>query len=532
MMAGHGTDLLEDIKNGTLDVSDATDEVIVAWIQALQQSETEAALPPIHGEILPGQYQEAFRRAKERTSSSGPVHYTLWKCLAQDDELAEWLSIMMSLPFQHGFVCDQWMRSIDVMLEKKRGNQKIHMLRIIALLEADFNTALKVFFAKRLMDNAESAGLNDEQWGSRRNRMAHDPAMRNMMTFEFEYNGRYMKATMIAMFAADLTACFDRMFPALSNVVSGKFGMDVNILKCKGAVMDGMERPVRTGYGFSLRTYGNRPGEPKTAGEGQGKGDVAITYALQSSTLFDAHAKLYEGIDLPPPVPGPGIRKRNDGFVDDVNTWSGVSEYEPWSAEHAMYTFQKGSQLLTDLNEVPGGSTAFHKCAVFLLSWVSSPDTLVINTDMSAHKFQLRDNKGAPSSIAIIRPDQTNKGLGYFMAVDANQVKELDERMKKIQQICTAAQSSRLSYAEAHQLLHQRLLMQTRYGLVLSQFTPKQCHPMMVLINGTFLPLMRVHQRTPRAVVWGPISLGGLGLNTNIYNLQTQCSVGYLIRSL
>jgi hypothetical protein len=185
MMSGHGTDLLEDIKNGTVDISDATDEVIVAWIQALQQSETEAALPPIQGEILSGQYQEAFCRAKERTSSSGPVHYTLWKCLAQDDELAEWLSIMISLPFQHGFVCDRWMRSIDVMLEKKRGNRKIHMLRIIALLEADFNTAPKVFFAKRLMDNAESAGLSDEQWGSRRNRMAHDPAMRNMMTFEY-----------------------------------------------------------------------------------------------------------------------------------------------------------------------------------------------------------------------------------------------------------------------------------------------------------------------------------------------------------
>jgi hypothetical protein len=320
--------------------------------------------------------------------------------------------------------------------------------------------------------------------------------------------------------------------PALSNVVSGKFGMDINILKCKGAVMEGMERSVRTGFGVSRRTYGNRPGEPKTAGEGQGKGDVAITYALQSSTLFDAHAKLYGGIDLPPPVPGPGIRKRNDGFVDDVNTWAGVVEYEPWSAEHAMYTLQTGSQLLTDLNEVPGGSTAFHKCAVFLLSWTTSTDTLVIKTDMSEHKFQLRDNKGALSSIAIIRPDQTNKGLGYFMAVDVNQTMELAERMDKIQHMCTAAQSSRLSYSEAHQLLHQRLLMQTRYGLVLSQFTPKQCHPMTVLINTTFLPLMRVHRRTPRAVVWGPVSLGGLGLNTNIYNLQTQCAVGYLLSSL
>lgn len=70
MMGGHGTDLLNDIKNGTLDVSDATDEVIVAWIQVLQQTEAEAALPPITGEVSMGQYQEAFRRAKERTSSS------------------------------------------------------------------------------------------------------------------------------------------------------------------------------------------------------------------------------------------------------------------------------------------------------------------------------------------------------------------------------------------------------------------------------------------------------------------------------
>jgi hypothetical protein len=67
------------------------------------------------------------------------------------------------------------------MLEKKKGVRRIHMLRIIALLEADFNTALKILFAKRLMDNAESVGLNEEQWGSRRNRMALDPAMKNLI---------------------------------------------------------------------------------------------------------------------------------------------------------------------------------------------------------------------------------------------------------------------------------------------------------------------------------------------------------------
>ncbi|KAL7504879.1 hypothetical protein ACHAXN_002679 [Cyclotella atomus] len=109
-----------------------------------------------------------------------------------------------SLPFGNGFVDERWTNLIDVMLEKKRGQRKIHTLRIIALVEADWNTALKILFRK-LIRNAAKVGLNDEQWGSGKNRMALDPAMRNLMTFEY---GRYTRVT-IAMFAADLTACFD-----------------------------------------------------------------------------------------------------------------------------------------------------------------------------------------------------------------------------------------------------------------------------------------------------------------------------------
>jgi hypothetical protein len=192
IMSGHGTDLLDEVRKGTLDTNDAVDGVILAWIEALKQTEAEASLPPVTGEVSPEQFRDAFKVVSERTSSSGRVHYTIWKCVAQDEDLVEWMAIMMSLPFQHGFPNAHWMRSIDVMLEKKKGAKKIHMLRIIALLEADFNTALKIFFARRLMDNAETAGLNDEQWGSRRHRMALDPAMRKLMTFEY---GRYMRST-------------------------------------------------------------------------------------------------------------------------------------------------------------------------------------------------------------------------------------------------------------------------------------------------------------------------------------------------
>ena len=52
-------------------------------------------------------------------------------------------------------------RSI-VMLGKKPGVKKIHLLQIIGLVEADFNTALKLYFAKHLILNSEKTKLIDE----------------------------------------------------------------------------------------------------------------------------------------------------------------------------------------------------------------------------------------------------------------------------------------------------------------------------------------------------------------------------------
>ena len=131
-------------------------------------------------------YQEMFKQATEGTSSNSTwgLHYTIWKALAEDDYCAEFLCIMISLPFMFGFLNKRWLKEIDVMLEKKPGIRMIHMLRIIGLLEADFNTALKYYFSHRLQPQAETNGLSDEQWGSRRDRTSIDASMIKLMQYE------------------------------------------------------------------------------------------------------------------------------------------------------------------------------------------------------------------------------------------------------------------------------------------------------------------------------------------------------------
>ena len=121
-----------------------------------------------------------LKKAKEKTSSSPlGIDYTIWKCIASDEELAEVFAIMMSMLFEDGFINERWCKATDMMLEKKHGVRKIHQLRIIGLLEADFNTALKLIFAKKMMRNAESSGISGEQWGGRPNRTAIDTAYKN-----------------------------------------------------------------------------------------------------------------------------------------------------------------------------------------------------------------------------------------------------------------------------------------------------------------------------------------------------------------
>ena len=200
---------------------------MAAWIKALKQTDKEKATPKVVGLMMKEQFQDAFKIANEKTPSlpSG-MHYTMCKAMAARNFCAEFLCIMISLPFVYGFANDQWLREIDVILEKKKGVRKIHLLWTIGLLEVDFNNALKFFFANQIMIITEENGLSGEQHGLRKNRTCIDATMIKLLTFEC---AKAKKST-IGEVSYDCKACFDRVECLQSNILAQKQNMDADLL--------------------------------------------------------------------------------------------------------------------------------------------------------------------------------------------------------------------------------------------------------------------------------------------------------------
>jgi hypothetical protein len=99
-------------------------------------------------EITPDAYRSCYKAIPERTSSSpSGRHVGHYKAAIQSDALTLIHSQMMTLPFHTGFSPPCWQKVINVMLEKQAGSPRVHRLRIIALLENDFNQALCIIFA-------------------------------------------------------------------------------------------------------------------------------------------------------------------------------------------------------------------------------------------------------------------------------------------------------------------------------------------------------------------------------------------------
>lgn len=139
-------------------------------------------LTPITTDISIEQLRKTFEKTKESTSSSpSSINMGHYKIASHNHMLREIISLQMSIPFRNGFTTTRWQQSMHIMLEKEKGNNNINNLRIIQLVEADYNAALKIYMRATVGTAIKENIFSHDMHGGLPQRTTHDAHMSQLL---------------------------------------------------------------------------------------------------------------------------------------------------------------------------------------------------------------------------------------------------------------------------------------------------------------------------------------------------------------
>ena len=195
LMGEHGTTPTADsIVNGTFNLNDVDTwheirhkDKLKTFLKHMQLPNNKAGNPIRDTEwtFEAKEFCSTFSKKRE-TTGCGPSGITMhFYCIfCEDDNLAELHAKFIMLPFQYGFTLDRWKQSVHFMLQKL-AIPKWEELRIVQLVEGDFNGGLCYLIGRKLMHYADRTDINsDSTFGSRKGKNCHNTLARIQLAKE------------------------------------------------------------------------------------------------------------------------------------------------------------------------------------------------------------------------------------------------------------------------------------------------------------------------------------------------------------
>jgi len=338
---------------------------------------THQSHPAVPTHITPEQFISCYKVMDERTSSSpSGWHIGHYKAAILSEALTEVHSTMMSIPLTAGFSPTRWRQIIDVMLEKKPGDHRIHCLRIVALQESDFNQSNRLAIGRPLQALLEKANLApDMQHGSRASKLCNSAVLNKQLTFEIH---RYLKKSIVYI-ENDAVGCYDHIMNPLILIFLRILGLSPTVVSLLATTWENTFHRIQTLYGISEETYSN-VSDCLLYGPGQGSTIGPFLWLLCFILIFMSLGNQVSRITIRPVHNPTTICFVGEAFVD--NTGLGTNEGD--SHSQLVTNLQNLAQRWEKLLYSTGGALNLSKCFWFLLSWRWLNGRPVIHTSTTA----------------------------------------------------------------------------------------------------------------------------------------------------
>jgi len=433
---------------------------------------------------------------------------------------------MMSIPYMAGFSHPRWQKIIDIMLEKTPDDPKIHRLRIIALLESDFNQANRMLIARPITWLLEDNDMIPEmQYGSRRGKLCQSAVFNKQLVFDIT---RYMKDT-ISIIENDAIRCFDRIANPLVLLILRHLGLLKTVVNSLAQTWEETTHLIRTKYGISDEGNSNDklnllfgPGQGATLGPFL----WLLCFIIIATNIKPSTPRMHHtSVDKSTTVVHLG-----ESFVDDTSL--GCTSSSQCKTEDLNLTskkdFQSTLSLLAELAQEwkrllysTGGALNLQKSFWFTMTWKWRNGTASLATT-AQRPGVLRITNGAKTTkeaVPRIEPTETYRTLGVHLSPSG----KLDESLRILREqaisFASSIISSHLSRFEAYWSYVIYFIPKICYQLPLLSLTRQQCESLMFIVLEALLPKLHINRNTSRAIIHGPDCLGGMGI-INLYTHQ------------
>jgi hypothetical protein len=384
--------------------------------------------------------------------------------------------------------------SHPVHARKRTWNPLITKLRVIQLLEADMSFAFRLLWGKRLVHHALSHNaLTPLNFGGRPGCRVHSALL--LKTLSYDYI-RYTRFNAI-IFNNDAKACFDRIIPSISLMITEQLGMPPTVATSMLAIIKGIKFHIQTTHGIS-------PGIFKSAlaalilGVLQGSGAAPCIWLSICCVLLHVLSPHTTEFQATCPQNYQTSKHPGEAFVDDTDLW--LTSTNPSSSPILIPSMQKVAQLWERLLFASGGALAIQKCFYYLIDWhwdhIRFP---VLSSNLASPGPQLVMTSGRSTSSTSIPRVESSKGmqtLGVRLSPDGSFTDEFTHRQKQALKWVCNINTAPLTREETYTAYCTMWCPSFDFPLPVTSFTKKQCNTLQRIFTGPFLAKMGISGTT------------------------------------
>jgi hypothetical protein len=430
---------------------------------------------------------------------------------------------LMTLAIRECHTYNRWKTVHNFFIEKIPGTPLLDKLRVIHIYEADWSLIQRFYVAHRLSKTASIEGtLTKEQAGGRPGRSSIELACNRTFTYE---TMRLQRLTGAVMYN-DAKACYDRIIENLSNISLLREGLPIEIARLHAQTFQLIKYHIKHRLGIGEKTHSHN--DPASiSGMGQGSTDASTRWSFLSDALIRAFNDDATDATIHSLLSKLKINNKIAGFVDDTAT---MLIQHPDMAIFLFLILQKDAQHWEKLLYVSGGKLEIPKCKFAFFKWTFNYlgiATLQPNNNQHIQVTSSEDRK--PMIVHQIDPSTAYKYVGVEIALDGNMAQQIKALQLKCNKLNSALSQVYLSPQDTAQGYSTVFTPSIKYVLPATSITRDVLKKMQKPITNTVLTKLGFNRHMPRAVVFAPITLGGLGL-LDLYTEQG-CSQILLIIS-